>query len=289
MNAKDTVTPEHVVRQWNGSSEEEACHSFQKIIYSHYGRHARSFPWREHITPYRVLVSEFMLQQTQTSRVLEKFEPFVDVFPDFQTLAHAPLREVLRMWQGLGYNRRARALRDTAEAVVSLYGGALPSDEALLRELPGIGPYTAAAICAFAFNQPVVMIETNIRTVFIHFFFPGEGKVSDAAIRPLVARTMDAAHPREWYYALMDYGVMLKQRYANPGRKSVHHRSQSSFQGSDRQLRGMVVRMLLEHSFMKVDDVVDSLGAPRARTHRIISALADEGLVICEGNAVRLA
>ena len=289
-NTRETVHPgAQVQRQWKKGNEGEASRLFQHIIYSHYRLHARSFPWRDHITPYRVLVSEFMLQQTQTARVVEKFESFIAAFPDFQSLADASLHDVLRMWQGLGYNRRARALKEAAEAVVSHHDGALPSDERVLRGLPGIGPYTAAAICAFAFNKPVVMIETNIRTVFIHFFFPDEGKVTDAAIRPIVERTMDAAHPREWYYALMDYGVTLKQHHHNPGRRSAHHRRQSPFQGSDRQLRGMILKILVQHSSMEKAELVKALGASPSRFHRIISALEREGLVKQEGDVVRVA
>ncbi|UCG84215.1 MAG: A/G-specific adenine glycosylase, partial [Dehalococcoidia bacterium] len=145
---------------------------FQQLIWDYYKDHGRLFPWRQTDDPYHILVSEIMLQQTQTSRVLKKYESFISTFPDFQTLAESPLINVLKAWQGLGYNRRAVALHKIAQIVVADCEGELPSSEKVLVKLPGIGPYTASAIKAIAFNQPAVLIETNIRTVYIFFFFP---------------------------------------------------------------------------------------------------------------------
>jgi A/G-specific adenine glycosylase len=219
---------------------------FRKLIQDHYRSSGRSFPWRETTDPYAILVSEIMLQQTQTSRVVPKYLAFLERFPDFTSLANAPLSDVLAHWQGLGYNRRGKALRDLAAMVVDRFDGVLPEIREELIALPGIGPYTSGAVCAFAYNQPVVFMDTNIRRVFIHFFFPDREKVRDNEIIPLVERTLDRKNPREWYSALMDYGALLKSTARkNPNRRSAHYSKQSKFEGSDRQIRGALLRELL--------------------------------------------
>ena len=158
---------------------------FEKTVWNYYAKHRRSFPWREDITPYRIVVSEIMLQQTQVSRVVPKFQSFMRKFPDFETLAATPLREVLAEWQGLGYNRRGLQLKKLAEMVIAT--GDLPRTKEALIELPGIGPNTAGSILAFAYNIPQAFIETNIRSVFIYFFFKNSRrKVDDKEILKLV-------------------------------------------------------------------------------------------------------
>lgn len=219
---------------------------FQKIIWDYYRNHARDFPWRRTTIPYRIAVSEIMLQQTQAQRVIPKYQNFIKQFPTWQVLAAAPLREVLLAWQGLGYNRRGKALHELANIICSDYKNKLPANPQILKTLPGIGPATAASICAFAFNQPTVFIETNIRSVFIHFFFKDQDNISDKAIQPLVVKTLDQQNPRQWYFALMDYGVMLKRTFKNPSRKSLHHTSQTPFQGSHRQIRGRILKQLTQ-------------------------------------------
>jgi A/G-specific adenine glycosylase len=186
---------------------------------------------------YRILVSEIMLQQTQVERVLDKYKVFIRIFPDFSSLAVAPLADILKVWQGLGYNRRAVALQKIAISVMKESRGRLPVTREELLKLPGIGKYTASAILTFACNQPNIFIETNIRRVFIHFFFRDRENISDAEILPLIEMTLDAGNPREWYYALMDYGAMLKKTVENPNRKSSHYKKQAPFHGSNRQLR----------------------------------------------------
>ncbi|MFC1509819.1 A/G-specific adenine glycosylase, partial [Candidatus Omnitrophota bacterium] len=208
---------------------------FRRTIYSYYKKHQRQLPWRETSDPYCITVSELMLQQTQVDRVIDKYNLFIREFPDFAALAQASLLDVLRVWQGLGYNRRAKALREIAIKVMNDYKGILPSSPDLLKTFPGIGPYTAQAITAFAFNKPAVFIETNIRCVYIHFFFNSRTEVKDGDIFPVVEQTLDSGNPRKWYSALMDYGVMLKKEHLNPGRKSAHYSKQSRFEGSDRQ------------------------------------------------------
>ncbi|HEU4677379.1 MAG TPA: A/G-specific adenine glycosylase [Candidatus Paceibacterota bacterium] len=209
-------------------------------FYEREGRHA--LPWRTTRDPYRILVSEVMLQQTQVERVIPKYEAFLKRFPTARSLAKARLGDVLRLWQGLGYNRRAKLLHDAAKVIASKRSFPRTLEE--LRALPGVGTYTAAAVMTFAFDEPVPLIETNVRTVFIHHFFADEDGVDDDALMPLIERTLDRTRPREWYYALMDYGSHLKKTVGNASARSVHHVRQSAFKGSDREVRGAIVRTL---------------------------------------------
>jgi A/G-specific adenine glycosylase len=252
---------------------------FKTKIWSYYSANKRDFVWRENITPYRVFVSEVMLQQTQTQRVAQKFDPFLQAFPSFEALAAAPQAEVLRLWQGLGYNRRALGLYRSAQTIVAEHGGILPNDPETLQTLPGIGPATAASICAFAFNTPTVFIETNVRAVFLHHFFPHQGEISDKQLLPLVQEAVCKQDPRQWYYALMDYGVMLKKTLPNPSRKSKHHTTQSKFEGSERQIRGMILRLLTQDRTATFDQLCESIDRDHDRIQRNLDALCKEGFV----------
>jgi len=254
----------------------------------YYRKHERTFPWRPpslklrkdgSCDPYRILVSEIMLQQTQTERVVPFYAKFLKAFPTIAALARAPLRDVLRVWQGLGYNRRALMLKRLAEVVVEKHRGRLPKTEAELRALPGIGPYTAAAVCAFAYNHPAVFIETNIRTVFLHHFFPKKKRVMDAQLLPLVAATVDQKNPREWYWALMDYGVFLKKKHGNANRRSAHYMAQTKFEGSDRQIRGAIIRALTRTPRMTRAALARTVVVEPARVAKIIAALKAEGFI----------
>ena len=256
---------------------------FRETILAHYRAHGRrDLPWRKTKDPYRILVSELMLQQTQVARVAGKYGPFIERFPDFASLARAPLGEVVRAWSGLGYNRRALHLREAARAVVSRFDGRLPRRIEDLRALPGVGPATAAEILNFAFNEPRAFIETNVRAVYIHRFFPGRKKVADAEILPLVELTLDARNPRRWFYALMDYGVMLKKVGENPSRRSAHHTRQARFEGSDRQARGRVVKALAKRR-MSETELAKATGLSVARIRSIVPGLARDGLVVRRG------
>ena len=220
--------------------------ALRQVVYEHYGLHGRDLPWRKTHEPYHIFVSEIMLQQTQVDRVKPKYESFIARFPTFAALAEASVVELLAEWRGLGYNRRALAMQRAAGTVVQDYCGSLPEDKEALMALPGIGEYTASAIRTFAFDKPDAFIETNIRAVFIHHFFPDANGVTDAELLPLIRTAVDQERPRVWYQALMDYGTYLK-RQANPSRRSAHHRPQSRFEGSRRQARGEILRMLLEN------------------------------------------
>ncbi|MBP6892117.1 hypothetical protein KBB68_00905 [Candidatus Babeliales bacterium] len=213
--------------------------------------------WREDITPYKIFISEVMLQQTQTARVIPKFINWMQKFPDFQTLAAASQHEVLSAWQGLGYNRRGLAVHASAKKIVQNFFSKLPCDPKLLQTLPGIGPNTAGSICVFVFNLPVVFIETNIRTVFLHEFFPEQLDIDDQQLLPLIAQSLDHQNPRDWYYALMDYGVYLKKELKVSNKNSKHYTRQSKFIGSRRQVRGAIIRILTKLHKVSNDELLE--------------------------------
>ncbi len=257
---------------------------FQKLIYDFYAANRRDFIWRQDVTPYKILVSEVMLQQTQTARVVEKFKNWLVVFPDFATLAQASNHEVLSCWQGLGYNRRGLALAKIAQMVMAEHAGILPCDPSVLQTFPAIGSNTAGSICAFAFNLPIPFIETNIRTVFTHTFFPGQSDVFDKQLLPLIAQTVDQSNARDWYYALMDYGVHLKQKLPRINAASKHYHRQSKFAGSKRQVRGQVIKILTELQRVDYQELLEILQfALPENSHNkesIIQDLIDEQIVM---------
>lgn len=254
--------------------------SFQKMILDHYKKYGRALPWRETNDPYAILVSEVMLQQTQVDRVIPKYLAWLQRFPTFQTLAQAPLPTILKMWQGLGYNRRAINLQRLAKIVVEKYGGKLPQDPALIDELPGIGSATAGSIATYAFNHAAPFIETNVRAVFIHFFFRDQENVSDNDLLPLVTKATDTRNPRRWYNALMDYGVKLKKEFKNPTRRSKHHTTQSRFEGSNRQLRGRIIKLLLENPELTSVELGASLNKTVEVIELNLAQLAKEGFTM---------
>ncbi|MDQ3099016.1 MAG: A/G-specific adenine glycosylase [bacterium] len=262
--------------------------TFKQRVWDYYHANKRSFPWRETTDIYFILVSELMLQQTQTDRVVPKYTAFMQIFPTVASLASASLTEVLGMWQGLGYNRRALFLKRLSEEVVGYHSGVVPETVAKLDALPGIGYATACAILTYSRNIPTVFIETNVRTVFIHSFYPDQTEVKDADIEPLVAAAVDNENPREWYYALTDYGVMLKKNVPNPNRKSAHYVKQSSFLGSDRKIRGEIVRLLLDKPSWTVDDLYASTGTDYARLGKILKGMTKDGLVQSDGTYFRI-
>ena len=257
--------------------------AFRKKIHDYYHVNGRDLPWRKTRNPYCILLSEIMLQQTQVERVLKKYEEFLAAFPDFSTLARAPLRKLLRIWQGMGYNRRALALRALAQRVVNEHCSKLPPEHGKLLALPGIGEYTAGAVLAFVFNKPVVFMDTNIRRVFIHEFYHDRESVHDEEIIPLVERTLDTGNPRQWYNALMDYGTMLKKERVNPNRKSAHYARQSPFENSNRQVRGRILKILVAESPLTAAKVVEVTGMDAKRVQKNLVDLQREGFVRKKG------
>lgn len=262
--------------------------AFQKEIYGYYDARGRDLPWRKKPTPYRVLVSEIMLQQTQVERVVEKYGEFLAAFPDFASLAKAPLAKLLKVWSGMGYNRRALALRALARNVMDEHRGTLPSDIAKLLALPGIGKYTAGAVTAFAFNKPVVFMDTNIRRVYIHKFFRDRKNIHDDELMPLVERTMDRENPRKWYNALMDYGAQLKRDRVNPNRRSVHYTRQGPFENSNRQVRGKILKTLVAESPLSAGKIVKISGMEAERVKENLVQLEKEGFIKKKGQVYTL-
>lgn len=266
----------------NGSTVAE----FQSMILAFYRQEGRSFPWRETRDPYSILVSELMLQQTQTERVVPKYLAWMQEFPTAQALAAASFPQVLAAWSGLGYNRRAGYLQEACRQVVEEWGGHFPRTAGELEKLRGVGPYTARAVATFAFGQPEVFIETNIRSVYLFFFFPDQEKVADSQLMPLIQATVYQPDPRIWYYALMDYGSRLKRSTANPNRRSRHYSRQSKFQGSLRQARGAIVRSLSRggNNPLSLEEMARQEGLPLYRIQAAAESLVSEGMVCRQGD-----
>jgi A/G-specific adenine glycosylase len=252
---------------------------FIEIVWTHYKREGRRhLPWRKTRDPYRILVSEIMCQQTQVDRVIPKYKAFLKQFPTAEALSNAPLGEVLRAWQGLGYNRRAKMLHECAKKISREYNGKFPKDIEALKRLPGIGPYTAGAVAGFAFNTPVPIIETNIRSAILHHFFSAQEEVNDREVMKYVERTLPLENAREWYAALMDYGSHLKKTYGNPNSRSKHYVKQSVFKGSDRQIRGVLLRHLMKAPATRIE-LLAALAFEDIRIDAQLMRLKEEGLL----------
>ncbi|OGZ69470.1 MAG: hypothetical protein A3D44_03545 [Candidatus Staskawiczbacteria bacterium RIFCSPHIGHO2_02_FULL_42_22] len=284
--------------------QKERIKKFQKLVWDFYQKNKREFAWRKTRDPYKILVSEIMLQQTQADRVIRFYEKWINRFPNFKVLASAKFSEIYPFWQGLGYNRRALALKRAAEKSVKEFDGKLPAEIEKLEEFPGIGPYTARAISIFSFNTPVACIETNIRRVFIHHFFAEKISRKDAEINPsaplrasaetrgkkindeqileIAQRALPAGKARQWHWALMDYGAYLKSTVPNPNRRHKNYNVQSKFEGSLRQIRGTALKILSAKK-MDCDELVERLKKAtlqtKERIKKVILALEKEGLI----------
>ena len=263
---------------------------FNSVLWKFYRKHKRNYlPWRKNTDPYFVLVSEFMLQQTQVKRVEEKFIQFTNIFPNIQTLSNAPLSDVLQHWSGLGYNRRAKFLRKSAKQIVEKYNGKVPANVLELDALPGIGVNTGGAIVVYAFNVPAVFVETNIRRVFIHHFFRDSVNVSDSDIMKLVDKTQDKKNPREWYWALMDYGSQLPKIVTNPNRKSKHYTKQTKFSGSLREVRGSILKTLTTSETYTAEELkMQTQGDIRAHYDTALDQLQKEGFLVIRDGKVTI-
>lgn len=278
---------------------------FKKVVWDYYHDHARNnLPWRTHTDPYSVWISEVMLQQTQVDRVVVFFKNWMKQFPTIKKLAAASQIDLLRAWKGLGYNSRALRLKHAATLIMQNHKGIFPKTYEEILELPGIGPYTAGAISAFAYNQAVIMIETNIRRVYLHHFYPllqGEGgrhrrpgeviSIHDKQLLEIINQTIDGKNPREWYWALMDYGAYLGKTIPNPNKKSRHYTVQKKFKGSDREIRGKVLEFLLNKKKQSIERLVDQLQevtSDRERIEKIIDQLDHEGFLTVNHGSVIL-
>lgn len=270
--------------------------SFCALVWEEGQKAWRELPWRATFDPYKILVSEVMLQQTQVARVLKKWPAFLAKFPTIDALSAADTSDVLNEWQGMGYNRRALALKRLADICSANFAGALPQSYDGLLALPGVGPATAAGVCAFAYGQASVYIETNVRAVYLHHLYPEAPSVSDKTLAPLVRSCCPgfaskeinpAPTSREWYYALLDYGACLKRSVGNASVRSAHYHKQSSFEGSHRQKRAMLLRIVLadprisaEHAHLELNKQEMASGRDAvdyAEFQAILSELESEG------------
>jgi A/G-specific adenine glycosylase len=260
------------------------------------------YPWRTTRDPYSILVSEVMLQQTQASRVVPAYRSFLLRFPTVQSLARARLRDVVTAWDGLGYNRRAVALSEAARAIVRDHGGAVPADPVELPRLPGIGPYTAAAVSSIAFGSAAAAVDTNARRIVARFFLAAEpDDVSPREVRALAEAWLDRRDPGTWNQAVMDLGrehcrprprcdgcpLRAACRFAAEGRQpKPARRRQPAFEGSFRQVRGAVIRTLRARDDASLGALARETGAPLERVGMAVAALAADGLVVA-GAAAR--
>ncbi len=279
-----TYLPPHFPRN------EESYDAFIAFIMDFYRAHGRGFVWRETSDPYHVLLSEMMLQQTQTSRVLPKYELFLSLWPTLEELAVSALDELLYHWKGLGYNRRALNLRKCA-IISNQWGWTLPREQEQLRSLPGVGKATAAAIGAFSFQERTIYLETNIRRVILSCFFPEEDQVKDKELEKvlenLILRVDD---PKHWYYALMDYGVLLKYLLPNANIRSAHYAKQAKFKNSNRQIRGQLIHLLSETGAKEKRDILTILSHfEEERVSYCLVQLQKEGFVEEKSEVYRIA
>ncbi len=259
----------------------EDIQHFQDTVYSywkHEGRH--DLPWRQTSDPYAICVSELMLQQTQVPRVIEKYIAWMKRFPTVDELFQATMSELLSFWVGLGYNRRALYLKKIAEIVVKSDTKQFPTTYDDLLLLPGIGDYTARAICVFAYNQALPLIETNVRTVMIHHFFTDQEAVDDVVIWPLIELSLADQDPRTWFSALMDYGSHLKSVLPNPSRKSKQFTQQSPLKGSVREVRGYIIKQQSQGVWPTLTSLKCQFPDSEKRIEKAIAGLEKDGLLI---------
>ena len=259
---------------------------FQELVKQKSHKLYRDMPWRQDTRPFYVLVSELMLQQTQVDRVIPKFNAFIERFPDEKTLASASLGDVLRLWNGLGYNRRAKFLHEAAKKIVTEHEGIFPEVYEDILALPGVGQSTAGAIMAYAFNKPVVFIETNVRTVYFHHFFNDEAKISDVELAKLVKKTVDTTNPREFYWAVMDYGTWLKKNHPSVITRSKHYKKQTPLEGSAREMRGQIIRLLATDA--QDANILSEKFKKDPRFEPALASLARDGLIEKSNNEFHL-
>jgi len=283
-------------------SERSKLKAFQEKIFKYYAQNARIFPWRRTTNAYHILVSEIMLQQTQTDRVVPKYRAFLRLFPTWKALAQAQTAEVITAWQGLGYNRRALNLKRCAEKIYLEHKGKMPQERKALESLPGIGPYTAGALLCFAFKKWEPLIETNIRRAFIHEFFQEQELIHDREIIEVLTKTLtcsqnhteqaceEARCAAHWFYALMDYGAYLGKTLRtanNPNKKSRHYTRQSKFEGSHRQVRGAILRYLTHNGSTKSSELYEKINVAEAQIKKALKELEAEGFLTI-GKTLRL-
>lgn len=265
--------------------EQREIKAFQSKILSWYAKHQRDLPWRRTREPYHILVSEIMLQQTQVSRVIPKYDAWMKAFPTLESLAKAKTSDVLRLWSGLGYNRRAIYLQKAARVIVSDYKGSSPKTVSELKKLPGVGEYTARAVACFAFDEQIAVVDTNIRRVILTQFQISNVKYqmsNEKEIQKIAEQLLPKGRAYEWNQALMDYaGAVLKQ-------ERIPLKKQSTFKGSNRYYRGQTVKLLLEYQAVSIKNLAEKLGKDEVFISSIIAGLVKDGLVIQKKDKISL-
>ncbi|RME52395.1 Fe-S cluster assembly protein HesB [Candidatus Woesearchaeota archaeon] len=264
-----------------------------KKILTWYARNARDLPWRKTKDPYAILVSEFMLQQTQVERVKPYYLAWLSQWPTITCLSRERPANVLRAWSGLGYNARALRLLQTAKRIVQEHNNKIPHNKEDLQRLPGIGAYTASAILAFAYNKPEPVIDTNIRRVLIHeCSLPHTISAQDLAT--VAKQLIPKGRSRDWHNALMDYGAtVLTSKTTNipPTTK------QPSFEGSTRQARGAIIRHLLSKGAVKLSregfettskELAKQLQIAPERVAAALESLHNDGIIVFRKNQITL-
>ena len=274
--------------------ETDALTEFVRRVLRHGSEQYRDFAWRRTTDPYAVLVSEVMLQQTQTVRVQRYFDAWLARFPTADALAAASIGDVLEAWQGLGYNRRALLLKQTGERISEQYGGEVPATYEDLLALPGVGAATAAGVLVFAYNRSAVYLETNVRTVVLHEWFGNRDQIGDGEIREVLVHAARVCGdqkipPRVWNYALLDWGAYLKRTIPNPSRRSKHHSVQSRFEGSRRQKRATLLRAVLTADGGSAVDYAQTSGYDLDIVEDIFSDLVSEGFLSVTQGRYRVA
>ncbi len=265
--------------------------AFLSTVIGFYEENKRDFAWRKTRNPYRILVSEVMLQQTQVERVKGFYSAFLKRFPTVKALDDAPLVQVLSAWKGLGYNRRAANMKKLAGVIAADFKGIFPKNYQMLLALPGIGPSTAGALMNFSYGIPTPFIETNIRSVYLRSFFKGKNGVNDKEILVLIEKHLKIKKKldcREWFYALYDYGAMLKKTSGNENRRSVHYKKQSTFKGSNRELRSLMLSYLLKHKNAAIAKMTSALKKEELAILKNIIAFEKEGLITRKGSHVTI-
>ena len=265
---------------------QEDVEAFQSKVMDWWAENTRDLPWRRNPSPYNVLVSEVMLQQTQVSRVIHKYNQFLNEFPSVESLASAETRELLKVWSGLGYNRRALWLREAAREIVER--GEFPQTERELRKLKGVGPYTSRSILIFAYNKDLAAVDTNIRRVLIATGF-AEENMSEKELQPIADKLLLRGRSRDWHNALMDYGSIVLTS-SNTGISPIS--KQSCYEGSSRQIRGAVIRVLTASEEVELGELRALLDCEVkvSELEPIMEKLVSDGLVeMLSSNRYRIA
>lgn len=281
--------------------EEMALPELQDALLDWYAEHARDMPWRDTDDPYRILVSEVMLQQTQVSRVVPKYEAFLERFPTVGALADAPLSDVLKLWSGLGYNRRAKYLKQAAEKIVNEFDGEFPRDPEDLQELPGVGPYTANAVASFAFNNGGPVFDTNVRRVLYRFY----GKAPDDELKEYHRSIFPPDKSRKWNNAVMELGSEICidgtprcrecpwrpdcTAWQKTDFETPEVQTQSTFKGSWRFYRAKLLRVLMEQDAVSGEALQDELELPEKYDFdELVEELKEEDMIVEASGEYRL-